>query len=184
VLNSLLRQAARAVYSIAENRNIRVWLTPIGYLFFFGLVALLVVLSLMFDRLLQLDPMIPSSLNLYLSIPILTIGGAVYLYLTYRFIKSHGTPFPGNPPKSLIINGLYSYIRNPMLLNWFIIILGLGILFRSFSLVLVFTPIFIAINILYVKTIEEKVLEMKFGEQYLKYKCSVPMFIPRYTRKH
>ncbi len=79
--------------------------------------------------------------------------------------------------------GLYSQIRNPMLLGWFILLFGLGILLNSISLIFIFTPIFILVNILYLKTIEEKEMEKKFGEQYLEYKESVPMFIPRFGKR-
>jgi len=113
----LTHKLARAIYLITVNRNARVWLTPIGYILFFGLIAFLVFLSLLLDRLLQLRPLIPNPLNLYIAITILIVGTTIYAYLTYRFIKARGTPFPGNPPKKLMINGLYSYIRNPMLLN-------------------------------------------------------------------
>jgi len=70
-----------------------------------------------------------------------------------------------------------------MLLGWFILLLGLGILLNSISLIFIFTPIFILLNILYLKAVEEKEMEKKFGEPYLEYKKSVPMFIPRFGKK-
>jgi len=50
-------------------------------------------------------------------------------------------------------------------------------------LIFILTPLFILLNILYLKTIEEKEMEKKFGQQYLKYKESVPMFIPRFGKQ-
>jgi protein-S-isoprenylcysteine O-methyltransferase Ste14 len=70
-----------------------------------------------------------------------------------------------------------------MLLGWIIMLFGVGILLNSISLILIFTPIFILLNILYLKAIEEKEMEKKFGEEYLKYKKSVPMFIPRLGKR-
>ena len=70
-----------------------------------------------------------------------------------------------------------------MLLGWFIMLFGLGILLNSISLILIFTPLFILLNIFYVKTIEEKEMEKKFGKQYLEYKKNVPMFIPRLSKR-
>lgn len=90
---------------------------------------------------------------------------------------------PLNPPQKLITTGLYSQIRNPMLLGWIIMLFGVGILLNSISLILIFTPLFILLNILYLKTIEEKEMEKKFGEEYLEYKKSVPMFIPRFGKR-
>jgi len=60
---------------------------------------------------------------------------------------------------------------------------GVGLLLNSISLIFIFTPLFILVNILYLKAVEEKEMEKKFGEQYLKYKQSVPMFIPRLGKR-
>ena len=70
-----------------------------------------------------------------------------------------------------------------MLLGLFIFLLGLGLLLGSLSLIFIFTPIFILINVLYLKAIEEKEMEKKFGKQYLEYKKKVSMWFPRLYRK-
>ena len=66
-----------------------------------------------------------------------------------------------------------------MLLGLFIFLIGLGVIFGSLSLIFIFTPLFILINVLYLKAIEEKEMEKKFGMEYLEYKKDVPMFIPK-----
>jgi protein-S-isoprenylcysteine O-methyltransferase Ste14 len=70
-----------------------------------------------------------------------------------------------------------------MLLGWIVMLFGVGILLNSVSLVAIFAPLFILLNVVYLKTIEEKEMEKKFGEEYLKYKQSVPMFLPRLRRQ-
>jgi len=70
-----------------------------------------------------------------------------------------------------------------MLLGLFLLMFGLGILFSSLSLIFIFTPLFILLNVLYVKVIEEKEMEKKFGEEYLEYKRKVPMFIPKLKKQ-
>ena len=60
---------------------------------------------------------------------------------------------------------------------------GVGLLLDSISLTFIFTPLFLLLNILYLKTVEEKEMEKKFGQEYVKYKESVPMFFPRFGRK-
>ena len=99
------------------------------------------------------------------------------------FINARGSPFPANPPQKLITTELYARVRNPMLLGWFIMLFGIGILFSSIFLVFIFTPLFILFNILYLKTIEEKEMEKKFGEKYISYKENVPMFIPGFGKR-
>jgi protein-S-isoprenylcysteine O-methyltransferase Ste14 len=65
-----------------------------------------------------------------------------------------------------------------MLTGVFILFFGLGILFRSISLVFIFTPLFVLLNVLELRAVEEPELEKRLGEEYLEYKKRVPMFIP------
>ena len=85
---------------------------------------------------------------------------------------------PFNPPPKLVSTGPYAYVRNPMLTGVFILLFGLGVLFRSISLIFIFTPLFILLNILELKTVEEPELEKRLGKEYLEYKKITPMFIP------
>ena len=158
-------------------------MTPVGIIFWFGLSVVFVLASLWLDKLLSVHLLFSPPTNLFLAVPILVIGATVALGTIYSFIRARGSPVPLNPPKKLLTTGLYSQIRNPMLLGWIIMLFGLGILLNSISLIFIFTPLFILVNILYLKTIEEKEMEKKFGEQYLKYKESVPMFIPRFGKR-
>ena len=82
-------------------------------------------------------------------------------------------------PQKLITTGLYAHVRNPMITGLFLLMFGMGILFGSLSLIVIFTPLFILLNVLYVKAVEEKEMEKKFGQEYLEYKKKVPMSIPR-----
>jgi len=104
------------------------------------------------------------------------------LWSILHFIKVKGTPVPFNPPPKLVNTGPYSYVRNPMLGGVFILLFGFGILFNSISLVFIFTPIFILLNFLELKTIEEPELEKRLGKDYLEYKKSVTMFFPRFKK--
>ena len=69
-----------------------------------------------------------------------------------------------------------------MLSGVFILMFGLGILYRSISMVFIFTPLFILFNFLELKAIEEPELENRLGKNYSKYKKRVPMFIPKLRR--
>ena len=181
---SLADRWAETIYRIATTRNkLKIIAIPIGVIFWFGLSVALVLASLWLDKLLPVHRLLSPPANLFLSVPILVIGATVALGTIYSFIRARGSPVPLNPPQKLLTTGLYSQIRNPMLLGWIIMLFGVGLLLNSISLIFIFTPLFILVNILYLKTIEEKEMEKKFGEQYLKYKESVPMFIPRFGRR-
>jgi len=165
------------------SKKVRNLLTPIGVIFFFSLIGLLIILSLWTDKLLHFSKFISYPSNIFVSLLILTLGLLLTLWSILYFIKIKGTPVPFNPPPKLVTTGPYSYIRNPMLSGVFILMFGFGILFRSISLVFIFTPLFILFNFLELKTIEEPELEKRLGKDYSKYKKRVPMFFPRLKKK-
>ncbi len=180
---SLADRWAETIYRMATARGkLKIIMTPVGIIFWFGLSVLFIYASLWLDKFLPV--LLPLSLptNIFLSLPVVIIGATLVLWPVYSFIKARGSPVPFNPPQRLVITGLYSRIRNPMISGWIMVLLGLGLLLNSVSFIFIFTPLFILLNVLYLKAIEEKEMEKKFGEQYLKYKASVPMFIPRFSK--
>ncbi len=181
---SLTDRWAEFIYRIATTKNkLKIIITPIGIIFWFSLSVVFVLASLWLDKLLPVHRLFSPPTNLFLSVPLLVMGSSLALWTVYNFYKARGSPVPLNPPKELVTTGLYSWVRNPMLLGWFILLFGLGILLNSISLLFIFTPLFILINVLYVEIVEEKEMEKKFGQQYLKYKESVPMFVPRFGKR-
>lgn len=176
------------LYKIATgSRKVRNLLTPIGAIFYISLTALFIVLSLEVDRWLKLPKLLPRPLNIILSLPILLLALFLMGWSVLNFLKVKGTPVPFNPPPKLVATGPYAYVRNPMLTGIFILLFGFGTLFGSASLVFLFTPLFVFINIWELKVIEEPELEKRLGEEYLEYKKKKPMFIPgfrvKFTRK-
>ena len=175
---------AEFIYRVATTRKrLKIVLTPVGLTFWIGLSVLLVFVSLWLDKFLPVRLLLPIPTNIFLSAPLLVIGAILSLGTVYSFFKARGSPVPLNPPQRLVVTGLYSRVRNPMIFGWMIMLFGVGLLLNSISLIFIFTPLFILLNILYLKTIEEKEMEKKFGQQYLKYKESVPMFIPRFGKR-
>ena len=89
-----------------------------------------------------------------------------------------GTPMPLRATQKLVVEKPYSYCRNPLyfgLINFF---LGISIIIGSISS-LVMVLIFSVMILSYIKLIEEKELEKRYGHDYLEYKKVTPMLIPR-----
>ena len=171
---------AEFVYRVATGgRRRRFLATPVAASLFFGLTALFVFASLWVDKWLAFFHFDSSWWSLGLSMLLLVPGCLIMVWPVMQFFRARGTPVPLNPPQKLITTGLYAYIRNPMILGLFLLLLGLGVLLGSLSLILLFTPLFILLNVLYLKAIEEKEMGKKFGQEYLEYKKRVPLFIPR-----
>jgi len=160
----------------SRTRNL---LTPIGAVFFFGLIALLVFAAIQLDKFLDFPRLLPTSLNIIVSVPVVAIGLFLMAWSVLHFFGVKGTPVPFNPPPKLITNGPYAHVRNPMLTGLFVLLFGLGVLLRSISLVAIFTPLFILFNVWELKAVEERELERRLGKDYVEYKKRTPMFIPR-----
>jgi protein-S-isoprenylcysteine O-methyltransferase Ste14 len=179
-----MNSVAEFVYYVSTKQGRRRFFWSLaGALFWYGAVAIMIVLAPIVDRALGINMSIPPAVRLPVGIILLVLGVPVVLWTIIRFLRTKGTPIPFNPPPTLVANGLYSVVRNPMHLGWTIVLVGLALVMQSFTLFVIFIPLFIAVHIIYLKFVEEKELEKKFGQAYLDYKKRVPMFIPRFINK-
>ena len=105
---------------------------------------------------------------------------AIWSVRTFYNKGGEGTPGPWKPITNLIISGPYKYVRNPMLLGVFFLLLFESILFTSIPLFFWFIIFFVG-NIIYFKYYEEKELIKRFGAEYEDYKNKVSMLIPKLT---
>ena len=65
-----------------------------------------------------------------------------------------------------------------MLTGVFLSLFGIGLGLNSVSLVLVFTPLYVLMNVWELKHIEEPELVRRLGEEYIEYRRKTHMFIP------
>lgn len=130
------------------------------------------------DSILSLPNLITFPLNVYLGLLVSLLGLFLFVWTIWLFLKvGRGTQIPIMPTQKLVIVRPYAFTRNPMVLGVIIWIIGLGILFNSFSFIAIglITPL---LYLLYIKLVEEKELEARFGQQYSEYKKKVPFIIP------
>jgi len=92
--------------------------------------------------------------------------------------KGLGTPSPYNPPKRLVMDGPYKYMRNPMAVSFVVTLLGEGIFFASLAILAYSVLIFLIYHMLIIPW-EERNLERRFGSLYMEYKARVPRWLPR-----
>jgi protein-S-isoprenylcysteine O-methyltransferase Ste14 len=88
-----------------------------------------------------------------------------------------GTPAPWHPPTKLCVTGIYSWTRNPLITGVAFVLLGEAILCGTtlnFGWFLFWAGSFAVMTPL----MEEPELEEKFGAAWLKYKKSVPRWLP------
>ena len=116
----------------------------------------------------------------WLGILIILIGGAVYLRCAWEFaVRGLGTPAPIAPTKFLVTTALHGYVRNPMYIGVFGVLLGEVVTFRSMVLLLYAAFICVAVQ-LFVIFYEEPTLRRRFGESYEEYLRCVPRWIPKF----
>jgi protein-S-isoprenylcysteine O-methyltransferase Ste14 len=159
-------------------KKTRTLLTPIGVAIFGAFTAVFVLVALLVDRLLSLPGVLPEGARLPVSIPVMAMGTAFTVWSALHFLRVKGTPVPFNPPPEVVTTGPYRYARNPMLTGVFLFLLGLGLGLDSFSLVFIFTPLYVLFNVWELKQIEEPELVKRFGDEYIDYRIRTPMFIP------
>ncbi|MEA2337737.1 MAG: hypothetical protein QOE82_1744 [Thermoanaerobaculia bacterium] len=91
-----------------------------------------------------------------------------------------GTPAPFDPPRRLVITGLYRWVRNPMYVGLGVILLGEAITFpRLTTTMLVMIAALWLATTLFIITFEEPTLREKFGDDYAAYCRNVRRWIPR-----
>lgn len=91
--------------------------------------------------------------------------------------RGRGTLSPVDPPRELVVSGLYRYVRNPMYLAVTTIVLGEVLLTRSTDLAIYWVIWFAAANV-FVMLYEEPALHAQFGESYDAYRQRVGRWIP------
>jgi protein-S-isoprenylcysteine O-methyltransferase Ste14 len=101
---------------------------------------------------------------------------AIELFATF----GQGTLAPWDPPRKLVVRGIYRRVRNPMISGVFSMLLGEAIFFGEWALFVWFV-FFVAVNLTYTPLSEERDLLRRFGADYAEYKRNVPRWIPRRT---
>jgi protein-S-isoprenylcysteine O-methyltransferase Ste14 len=119
-----------------------------------------------------------ASLSVLAFIP-LTAGATILLRCIWDFaVSGRGTLAPIDPPKELVVHGLYRYVRNPMYVGVLLVLLGEAWLFDSRAL-LVYAGGFWVVASAFVFFYEEPTLRRKFGGSYARYYRSVNRWVPR-----
>jgi protein-S-isoprenylcysteine O-methyltransferase Ste14 len=176
----IFERIADSIFRIATGDSKRRWLyTALVAFLFMCFIALFFLGAYFTDKWLNLTPVVYPPWNLVLGLILIVPGASMITWTYIQFFGARGTPVPINPPKTLITTGLYAYSRNPMLTGIFLVSFGVGVLTGSLSLTFFFSPLFVLIFYFQITKVEEKEMELKFGQAYLDYKQRVHRFFPR-----
>jgi len=158
-------------------------LIPAGVLFVFVFPFLLVKVAPALDENLGFISIEYGLLTLLIG-SILIIVGLIYAMwsISVQLFRASGTPLPIMATQRLLISGPFRQCRNPMTFGTILFYLGISIIIGSISAI-AFVLLFSCLLIFYLKFVEERELEARFGEEYIHYKAETPFLIPRIFSK-
>jgi protein-S-isoprenylcysteine O-methyltransferase Ste14 len=111
----------------------------------------------------------------------LVLGLAVIASCFVDFVRrGRGTPAPYDPPRELVVAGLYRYVRNPQYVGVFLVVIGEGLVSGA-GIVLAYAALLMVAYDCFVRFYEEPTLGRKFGASYARYRKAVPRWLPRWV---
>jgi protein-S-isoprenylcysteine O-methyltransferase Ste14 len=155
-----------------------------GFIFWIVIPFFIIVGSSYIDPWLHLPKFYYRKTNPVIGLLLIIVG---WLFANWtvkvQFSLGKGTPLPFMATQKLIVKKPYDYCRNPITLGTALFYVGVAIWLGSISAVglgLVY-PVGMLI---YIKLIEEKELQERFGYEYLEYKGRTPFLIPDLRKKN
>ncbi|MBO6575038.1 MAG: isoprenylcysteine carboxylmethyltransferase family protein [Rhodothermales bacterium] len=108
--------------------------------------------------------------NYFAIIPLLVFGAGFAVIGLYQFARARTTVDPHRPEKTntLVTEGIYSVLRNPMYLGIFFFLAAIVVYLGNLAGVIVL-PAFVAYMNRFQILPEERTLAEKFGEEYMLY---------------
>ena len=103
----------------------------------------------------------------------------VLVCVVFFVIRGKGTPAAFDPPTEFVVAGPYAYVRNPMYIGGFILLVGFGLYHLSLS-ILILALILLVVFHFFVVLVEEPNLERLFGKSYLEYKKKINRWVPKF----
>lgn len=110
---------------------------------------------------------------------LVVLGALILLRCIWEFAwVGRGTLAPFDETRTLVVSGLYRYVRNPMYVGVLLVLTGEALAFGSLRLLAYTGVVFLFFN-LFVIGYEESRLRHKYGEEYREYCRQVGRWIPR-----
>jgi protein-S-isoprenylcysteine O-methyltransferase Ste14 len=152
------------------------WRTILFTLIVPGTVLVAVPAALLASR---LGPALPLGAARWVGLLPLVLGLAVIGTCFVEFVRrGRGTPAPYDPPRELVVAGLYRYVRNPQYVGVVLVVVGEALAARA-GILLAYAALLAIGYHLFVRYYEEPRLGRVFGEAYARYRQAVPRWVPR-----
>ena len=115
----------------------------------------------------------------YAAITVTAAGGALALWCVLTFaLIGRGTPAQFDPPRKMVVDGPYRYVRNPMYIGATLALYGAALFYGSTPL-FGYAGLFLVASHIFVVSYEEPTLTRLFGTDYNAYRTRVGRWLPR-----
>jgi protein-S-isoprenylcysteine O-methyltransferase Ste14 len=119
-------------------------------------------------------------IELFISVISIITGLFFLVWATLsQWQKGKGVPAPNAPTQRLVVSGPYKLCRNPIELGAILYYLGVGTVVGGLETGIVCFISGLIAGSVYHRFIEEKELEERFGENYIRYKKETPFLFPK-----
>ncbi len=129
------------------------------------------LLTMIALRIIETAPLFGGSWYLIGLLPLI-LGLGIALWGVRLFAKVGTNIVPFTESTALVIDGAFSYSRNPMYLGMVLVLLGVALLLDRASPWLVLVPFILVIRLKFIQ-FEEPLMEQTFGATYTTYKSNV-----------
>ncbi len=125
------------------------------------------------------QPVMPVLKAQIISVVLFAIGVPWMVWaIIWQLVKGKGTPVPVVPTKYFLQNGPYRLVRNPMMLGFFLYLLGWAFRWNLVGSLIAAIGVE-ALLCFEIKFIEEPELTSRFGDAYREYKKETPFIFPK-----
>jgi protein-S-isoprenylcysteine O-methyltransferase Ste14 len=168
--------SAKPLFARTWFNGLRSLLYASGFIFLFAWIALQLRA---FDR--SFNFALPGA-TVALGVVLMAAGAALVISCIATFVvRGRGTPAIFDPPRQFVAIGPYRYVRNPMYIGGFAMLLGSALYLRSVSILWMVLVAMAAVHLLVV-LYEEPTLRRKFDRPYENYLSTVRRWLPRAPR--
>jgi len=110
---------------------------------------------------------------------LIALGIVLVSWTVALFVRvGRGTLAPWDPTSTLVVQGPYRHVRNPMISGVLFLLMGEAALLGSWPLLVWFAAV-AAVNAVYLPLVEEPGLVQRYGAEYERYRDDVPRWLPK-----
>ncbi|MFZ5479393.1 MAG: methyltransferase family protein [Myxococcota bacterium] len=176
-----MTRALSAAFRVVLTPQILLMVSKVYVPVLFPLTLLIALASLWLDRALGFGAgFLPTPANQWIALGSL-VAGLVIVGITYAELvfRGEGSPSPtAGRTMKLVRSGIYAYCRNPSVHGKLLGFLAVGFALNSVSFVFILAPLLLAGSLWEKVARQEPQLVEIFGDEYIRYKNEVPLFVP------